>query len=61
MYPNRIYLKTKNRKENMITLGDVVLVGYGYGKFQNLDLLELCLTIQVGLNNKFRIRFIWSN
>ena len=46
----------------MITLGDVVLVGYGYGKYPKLRVARIIKVYpyQVGLNNKFRIRFIQS-
>tara|TARA_R100000655_G_scaffold26964_3_gene55283 strand:+ start:381 stop:704 length:324 start_codon:yes stop_codon:yes gene_type:complete len=55
-------MKTKKQKGNMITLGDVVLVGYGYGKYPKLRVARIIKVYpyQVGLNNKFRIRFIQS-
>ena len=55
------YLKV-HRKVNMVTLGDVVLVGYGSGDYPKLRLARIIkiLSHQVGFNDKFRIRFIKS-
>ena len=61
------YLKV-HRKVNMVTLGDVVLVGYGSGDYPKLRLariIKLLPTYKVDMhtseiNRKFRIRFIKS-
>jgi|TARA_X000001388_G_scaffold9481_1_gene5792 hypothetical protein len=53
-------MKTKKQKGNMITLGDVILVGYGCGDYPKLRVARIIkiLSHQVGFNDKFRIRFI---
>jgi hypothetical protein len=49
-------------KKNMITLGDVVLVGYGIGDFPKLRVARVIkvLPYPSGYVDKFRIRFIKS-
>ena len=46
--------------KNKITLGDVVLVGYGYGEYPKLRVARVIKTLPwpSGYVNKFRIRFI---
>ena len=45
----------------MITLGDVVLVGYGSGDYPKLRLARIIkLLPSFAINQKFRIRFIKS-
>jgi len=48
--------------KNKITLGDVVLVGYGYGEYPKLRVARVIKTLPwpSGYVNKFRIRFIQS-
>ena len=49
-------------KKNMITLGDVILVGYGDGDFPKLRVARVIkiLPYPSGYVDKFRIRFIKS-
>ena len=53
---------TIHRKVNMVTLGDVVLVGYGSGDYPKLRLARIIklLPYPSGYVDKFRIRFIKS-